>query len=147
MNKDRYVAGQVQIGKHVETRTENVTVPLEREEIVIERHVVSDARPVSGNVTLGAGTETVEVTLEAERANVSKQAYVTEEVEIGKRTVTEQQTVTETIGREVLDVNQNGQVAVQGTEAHLHDGRNVAERAVDAVKDAVDPLDGKIDRR
>ncbi|MBZ9711954.1 PRC and DUF2382 domain-containing protein [Deinococcus multiflagellatus] len=147
VNKDRYVAGQVQIGKHVETRTENVTVPLEREEIVIERHVVSDARPVSGNVTLGAGTETVEVTLEAERANVSKQAYVTEEVEIGKRTVTEQQTVTETIGREVLDVNQNGQVAVQGTEAHLHDGRNVAERAVDAVKDAVDPLDGKIDRR
>ncbi|PTA69759.1 PRC and DUF2382 domain-containing protein [Deinococcus arcticus] len=150
VNKDRYVAGQVQIGKHVETRTENVTVPLEREEIVIERHVVSDGRPVSGDVTLGAATETMEVTLEAERANVSKQAYVTEEVEIGKRTVTEQQTVSETIGREVLDVNQTGQVSVQGAESHTtmgRDGRNVAERAVDAVKDAVDPLDGKIDRR
>ncbi|MVN88873.1 DUF2382 domain-containing protein [Deinococcus sp. HMF7620] len=148
VNKDRYVAGQVQIGKHVETRTENVTVGLEREEIVIERHVVTDARPVDGNVTLGAGTETIRVDLEAERADVSKQAYVTEEVEIGKRTVTEQQTVSETVGREVLDVDQSGQVAVQGAEGTtLRDDRNLGERTVDAVKDAVDPLDGKIDRR
>lgn len=114
VNKDRYVAGQVEIGKHVETRTENVTVGLEREEIVIERRPVSEARPVDGSVTLGEGTETVRVDLEAERADVSKQAYVTEEVEIGKRTVTEQQTVTETVGREVLDVNQSGQVKVNG---------------------------------
>lgn len=152
VNKDRYVTGQVQVGKHVETRTENVTVPLEREEIVIERHVVTDARPVSGDVTLGAATETMEVTLEAERAQVSKQAFVTEEVEIGKRTVTEQQTVSETVGREVLDVSQTGQVNLHGNETTLgdgrmHDGRNVAERAADVVKDAVDPLDGKIDRR
>ncbi len=35
VNKDRYVAGQVEIGKHVETRTENVTVGLEHEELVI----------------------------------------------------------------------------------------------------------------
>lgn len=114
VNKDRYVAGQVEIGKHVETRTENVTVGLEREELVIERRPVSEARPVDGSVTLGEGTETVRVDLEAERADVSKQAYVTEEVEIGKRTVTEQQTVTETVGREVLDVNQSGQVKVNG---------------------------------
>ncbi|MBZ9750664.1 DUF2382 domain-containing protein [Deinococcus sp. HMF7604] len=152
VNKDRYVAGQVQVGKRVETRTENVTVGLEREEIVIERHAVTDPRPVDGNVTLGAGTETIRVDLEAERADVSKQAYVTEEVEIGKRTVTEQQTMTETVGREVLDVNQTGQVAVQGDATATgqvvgRDNRNVAERAVDAVKDAADPLDGKIDRR
>lgn len=114
VNKDRYVAGQVEIGKHVETRTENVTVGLEREELVIERRPVSEARPVDRSVTLGEGTETVRVDLEAERADVSKQAYVTEEVEIGKRTVTEQQTVTETVGREVLDVNQSGQVKVNG---------------------------------
>ncbi|MHA0044073.1 PRC and DUF2382 domain-containing protein [Deinococcus sp. PEB2-63] len=124
VNKDRYVAGQVEIGKHVETRTENVTVGLEREELVIERRPVSEARPVAGSVTLGEGTETVRVDLEAERADVSKQAYVTEEVEIGKRTVTEQQTVTETVGREVLDVNQSGQVKVNGDA----DERTTAER-------------------
>lgn len=124
VNKDRYVAGQVEISKHVETRTENVTVGLEREELVIERRPVSEARPVNGPVTLGEGTETVRVDLEAERADVSKQAYVTEEVEIGKRTVTEQQTVTETVGREVLDVNQSGQVKVNGDA----DERMTAER-------------------
>ncbi|GGN48273.1 MULTISPECIES: PRC and DUF2382 domain-containing protein [Deinococcus] len=144
VNKDRYVAGQVEIGKHVETRTENVTVGLEREEIVIERRPVSEARPVEGAVTLGAGSETVRVELEAERADVSKQAFVTEEVEVGKRTVTEQQTVTETVGREVLDVKQTGEVNVQGGDAALRtDDRSLGDR----VADAVDPLDGKIDRR
>ncbi|SMB91519.1 PRC and DUF2382 domain-containing protein [Deinococcus hopiensis] len=114
VNKERFRAGAVEIGKHVETHTETVNVPLLREEVVIERHAVTDARPVEGNVTLGAATETVRVDLEAERANVSKQAFVTEEVEIGKRTVTEQQTVTETIGREVLDVNKTGEVHLEG---------------------------------
>lgn len=113
VNKDRFQAGSVEIGKRVETHQENVNVNLEREEVVIERHAVTDSRPVEGAV-LGAATETMRVDLEAERANVSKQAYVTEEVEIGKRTVTETQQVTETVGREVLEVNKTGDVDMSG---------------------------------
>lgn len=112
VNKERFRAGAVEIGKHVETHTETVNVPLVREEVVIERHAVTDARPVEGAV-LGAASETLRVDLEAERASVSKQAYVTEEVEIGKRTTTETQTVTETIGREVLDVTKTGEVRLE----------------------------------
>ncbi|GAA5514865.1 uncharacterized protein DR_1314 [Deinococcus carri] len=112
VNKDRIRAGSVEIGKHVETRQETVNVPLQREEVIIERHPVTDARPVDGAV-LGAASETVRVDLEAERANVQKQAYVTEEVEIGKRTVTETQAVTDTVGREVLDVNKTGEVRLE----------------------------------
>lgn len=112
VNKERFQAGAVEIGKHVVTHQETVNVPLQREEVVIERHAVTDARPVEGAV-LGAASETVRVDLEAERANVQKQAYVTEEVEIGKRTVTETQQVTETIGREVLDVNKTGDVRLE----------------------------------
>ncbi|MDL2343133.1 DUF2382 domain-containing protein [Deinococcus sp. MIMF12] len=112
VNKERFKAGAVEIGKHVETRQEQVNVGLQREEVVIERHAVTDARPVDGAV-LGAASETVRVDLEAERANVGKQAYVVEEVEIGKRTVTDTQTVTETVGREVLDVNKTGEVRMQ----------------------------------
>jgi len=112
VNKERFQAGAVEIGKHVETRQETVDVGLQREEVVIERHVVTDARPIEGAV-LGAASETVRVDLEAERANVQKQAYVTEEVEIGKRTVTETQQVTETVGREVLDVNKTGDVRME----------------------------------
>ncbi|MGI8747222.1 MAG: PRC and DUF2382 domain-containing protein, partial [Deinococcus sp.] len=114
--KDRYVAGSVEVGKWVETRTENVNVDLQREEVVIERRPVTDSRPVDGNMQLGADSQTIRVDLEAERADVSKQAFVTEEVEIGKRTETERKTVTETVGREVLDVTRNGEVEVSGDD-------------------------------
>jgi len=114
VNKERYQAGSVQVGKKVETRTENVNVALQHEEVVIERHVVSDPRPVEGIVTLGAATETIKVDLEAERANVSKQAFVTEEIEVGKRTETEQKTYSDTVGREVLDVTKTGEVMISG---------------------------------
>jgi uncharacterized protein (TIGR02271 family) len=112
-NKEKYQAGSVQVGKKVETRTENVNVALSHDEVVIERPV-TDARPVEGNVVLGAATDTIRVDLEAERANVSKQAYVTEEVEVGKRTETEQNTYSGTVGREVLDVTKTGEVEVTG---------------------------------
>jgi len=114
VNKERYQAGSVQVGKKVETRTENVNVALQRDEVVIERHVVSDPRPVDGNVTLGADSQTINVELEAERANVTKQAFVTEEVEVGKRTQTEEKTYSDTVGREVLDVTKTGEVEVRG---------------------------------
>ncbi|MFC4456715.1 DUF2382 domain-containing protein, partial [Deinococcus sonorensis] len=44
-----------------------------------------------------------------------KQAYVTEEVEVGKRTESEQRTFTETVGKEVLDVNKTGDVDTDDT--------------------------------
>jgi uncharacterized protein (TIGR02271 family) len=112
VNKEKYVAGSVQVGKHVETREEQVQVAVAREEVVIERHAVTDARPVEGQVQLGSGSETLRVDLQAERANVSKEAFVTEEVEIGKRVVTTQEQVTETVGREVLDVNKTGEARI-----------------------------------
>ncbi|ABF45749.1 hypothetical protein Dgeo_1454 [Deinococcus geothermalis DSM 11300] len=115
VNKERIRAGAVEIGKHVETTQQTVNVPLEREEVIIERRPVNDARPVEGAV-LGQDSQTVRVDLEAERANVQKQAYVTEEIEIGKRTVTENQTVTETVGREVLDVNKTGDVRLENAD-------------------------------
>lgn len=121
VNKERYHAGSVEVGKRVETRQENVNVDLKRDEVVIERHPVSEMRPVEGNVTLGAASETVRVDLEAERANVQKQAYVAEEVTVGKRSTTEQQTFTDTVGKEVLDVNKTGDVEVQGGSDRLSD--------------------------
>ncbi|MFC4639178.1 PRC and DUF2382 domain-containing protein [Deinococcus hohokamensis] len=151
VNKERYVASVVELGKHVETTTQSVEVSLQREEVVIERHPVSGSRPVSGDVPLGSATETVHVDLEAERAQIGKQVFVAEEVSVEKRLVTEVQTVSETVGREVLDVRETGEVRIAGKPAGTapahSEGQNLVERAMDTVKDAVDPLDGKIDRR
>ncbi|GGO41057.1 PRC and DUF2382 domain-containing protein [Deinococcus humi] len=113
IHKERFVAGSVDVGKRVETRQQQVNVELEREEVVIERHAVTDARPVEGAV-LGADSQTLRVDLEAERANVSKQTFVTEEVTVGKREVTDTQTVSETVGKEVLEVTKSGDVQLDG---------------------------------
>ena len=135
VNKDRFKAGSVQIGKRVETHTETVNVPLQREEVIIERHAVTDSRPVSGAV-LGATGQTVSIDLEAERANVSKEAFVTEEVSLGKRTVTETQQVSDTVGKEYLEVNKTGEVT-------LTEGGNLDDRS--AARDVVDAAGNKIE--
>lgn len=114
VHKEKFSAGSVDVGKHVERRDEQVKVNLAREEAVIERHPVSDPQPVEGNVTLGSDTQTVRVDLEAERANLHKQAYVTEEITVGEREVSEQQTLTETVQKEVLDVNKTGNLEIEG---------------------------------
>ena len=148
VNKDRYVAGSVQIGKRVETHTENVNVDLSHEEVVIHRTPVTDARPVEGNVTLGAASETIKVDLEAERANVSKQAYVTEEVEIGKRTETQQQTFSDTIGKEVLDVTKTGAVQVSGEAATLANAAQTGlQNAGNTLKDKAEGLMSDAERK
>lgn len=119
VDKERVKAGEVEVGKRVETRTEQLRVPLAREEAYIERRAVTDSRPVEGAV-LGAERERVRVDLEAERAQVEKQAFVTEEVEVRRRTVTETRQVTGTVGREVLDVRPEGEVTVvDGTDREL----------------------------
>lgn len=121
VEKERYVAGSVEVGKRVETHAETVNVDLQREEIVIERHPVSGERPVEGEVTLGADRETIRVDLEAERADVEKKAYVVEEVEVGKRTETETRTFNETVGKEVLEVTRTGDVEVNGDATVIQD--------------------------
>ncbi|RJF73627.1 DUF2382 domain-containing protein [Deinococcus cavernae] len=153
VNKDRFKAGSVQIGKRVETHQETVQVPLTREEVVIERHAVSDGRPVEGAV-LGAASQTMTVELEAERANVSKQAYVTEEVSLGKRAVTETQTVTDTIGKEVLEVNKTGEVTMTdgtrgmttGTTGAVGTMTNAGSAAGDVASAAGNKLEEGADR-
>ncbi|MFK7601168.1 PRC and DUF2382 domain-containing protein [Deinococcus sp. SM5_A1] len=123
VNKDRFVAGSVEVGKRVETHQENVNVDLAREEVVIERHAITDAQAVEGAV-LGADSKTMKIDLEAERANVSKQAFVTEEVSVGKREVRDSQTVTETVGREVLEVNKSGDVRLDSNGKPMMDDKN-----------------------
>ena len=151
VNKEKVQAGSVSVGKHVETHTESVSVPLTHEEIVIERHAVTDAQPVSGQAVLGADTQTIRVDLEAERANVAKQAYVTEEVEVGKRTETEQQTYSETVGREVLDVTRTGETTAGQDATSM--GQQTTQRTVASDdrrtvdRTTVDALEKDLDNR
>ena len=108
VNKDRIVAGLVKVGKHVVTEERNVNVDLEEEHANIERTNVN--RPTERRIGDIDGNQTIEVELEAERAHVNKETYVTEEVNVGKTTERHTETIVDTIEREELDVDNNGNV-------------------------------------
>ena len=98
-------AGEVVVGKHVETERQQVPVNLKREEIVIER------RPV--NREAGATDireDQIRVPLMEEEAVVDKRAVVKEELVIGKRVVEDQQTVDADVRREEFDIDENARV-------------------------------------
>ncbi len=101
IDKLRVASGTVRIRKEVITQQQNVDVPIMHEELVIERH------PVTGGTVGGTiGDEkTITVPLSREEVAVSKDTFVTEEVEIGKRAVTNVETVTESVRHEELVVN------------------------------------------
>ncbi|MGO3338360.1 DUF2382 domain-containing protein [Psychrobacter sp.] len=108
VNKDRIVAGLVKVGKHVVTEERNVDVELEEEHANIQRTNVD--RPTDRRIGDVNGDETVEVELQAERARVGKDTYVSEEVNVGKTTDHHTETIVETIQREELDVDRDGNV-------------------------------------
>ena len=110
VNKQRTKAGEVSIGKRVETETASVAVPVEKERIVIERSDATTGQVVSPGTADFAGGKVAEVELYEETANVNKQAFVREEVSVRKEV--EQGTVqkSETIRREELQVDADGDV-------------------------------------
>ncbi|MDB9375455.1 DUF2382 domain-containing protein [Nodularia sphaerocarpa] len=105
-NKVRQKTGEVTIGKHVESETARVSVPIEREHVVIERITPEDAgRVVSAQEANFREGEVTRVELHEETPEVRKETVLREEVRFKK--VVDQETVETqgTVRREELDVN------------------------------------------
>ncbi|MDQ2809189.1 MAG: YsnF/AvaK domain-containing protein, partial [Chloroflexota bacterium] len=119
--KTQRQAGEVEIGKHVVEQQVNIPVEVSHEEVTVTRHAVD--RPVqAGDQTLQDG-QVIRVPVSEEAVQVQKQAHVTEEIEINKQRVTEQRNVSDTVRKEVVDVNTQGQLDAHGgqtthTETH-----------------------------
>ena len=109
VNKQREKAGEVTIGKHVETQTAQVAVPVERERIVIERTDGAGTAVAPGTASFAEGG-VAKVELYEETADIQKQAFVREEVSVRKEVETETVSTSETIRREELDVQSDGDV-------------------------------------
>lgn len=105
-SKRRQKTGEVTIGKHVETDTARVAVPIEKERVVIERVTPADAgTTVSGREADFREGEVARVEIYEETPEIRKEAFLREEVRVRK--VVDQETVEtqETVRREELDVN------------------------------------------
>ena len=115
-NKQRRKTGEVTIGKHVETETVRVSVPVERERVVIERVTPQDAGKVVSAETANFGEgEVARIELYEEVADVQKEAFVREEVRVQKVVDKETVEVKETIRREELDVDAEGRTIEEKT--------------------------------
>lgn len=110
VNKQRAKTGEVAIGKRVDTEEVNVAVPVEKERIVIER---TDARTgtavTPGTADFAEGT-VASVDVYEEKANIGKQAFVREEVSVRKEVDQETVQASETVRREELEIDSDGDV-------------------------------------
>ena len=110
VNKQREKAGEVAIGKRVETETAEVAVPIERERIVVERTDAVNGAVVDPNSVDFAGEEIARMDVYEETAEIEKQAFVREEVKVRKEVERDTVEARETVRREELNVDADGDV-------------------------------------
>ncbi|HLP90279.1 MAG TPA: DUF2382 domain-containing protein [Nostocaceae cyanobacterium] len=121
-NKHRVKTGEVALGKHVETETARLTVPIEKERVVIERvESLEMGTIVDPNEIKFQEGEVVRIEVYQETPEIRKEAYVREEIRVRKvidRDIVEAQ---EMIRREELDVNTAGNLEVKATDMRTHE--------------------------
>lgn len=120
--KERVQAGEVNVRKNVVSEEQTLNVPVNREEVYVERHPVDTAVP--SNTPIGQGEEVTRIPVSEEQVQVSKQPVVTEEINIGKRVVQENQHVTDTVRREEAHIENRGNVNVTGDNGGIVDDRS-----------------------
>lgn len=110
VNKERVQTGEVHVEKEVIQEEQVIDVPVQREEVFVER------RPVAENdltayddrgTAFTDDSETIRVPITEERVEVTKKPVVTEEIVIGKRTIEDTETVRDTIRREEAHVDED----------------------------------------
>jgi uncharacterized protein (TIGR02271 family) len=112
-NKTRQKAGEVRVGKHVETETAKVSVPIEKERVVIERSGSGDiGQPVTaGDADFREG-EVARMEVYEEVPDIHKETIVREEVNVRKEVDRDQVNAEDQIRREELDVDTEGRPVV-----------------------------------
>lgn len=106
VNKERVATGEARLRKYVVTDTETVEVPVEREEVRVERTPISEEEAANFNGTIGANdTEEASVTLHEEHVNVEKKTVPVEKVNLSKETIKDTETHTEDLRKEQIDTD------------------------------------------
>lgn len=123
---ERVQTGRARLRKRVVTEQETITVPVEREEVEIVREPIGEGQAHDGGTL---GEEDVEVTLTEERPVVDKEVVAKERVGLDKNVVQDQERVQTEVGREEVEVVNDGDA----------NGRNDLDGRSD--------LDGRNDRR
>jgi uncharacterized protein (TIGR02271 family) len=112
-NKNRMKTGEVVVGKRIETEIAQVSVPLEKERIVIERVSPTNTEAVVPDTVAFQKGEVARIETYEETPDIRKEAFVREEVSVRKEVNRETVDAQETLRREQLDVNTDGNLVVE----------------------------------
>jgi uncharacterized protein (TIGR02271 family) len=97
--------GRARLRKHVTTEQQTVTVPVQREEVRVDREPITDANLDAATSGPAISEEEHEVTLREEEVVVDKRAVPKERVRLDTETVTEERQVSEEVRKEQIQVD------------------------------------------
>ena len=100
VGKERQETGRARLRKYVVTEHETVDVPVQREEVRVERTPLDGTEVTGGTI----GEDTVEVTLHEERAVVAKETVGVEKIELEKETVRDTERVDAEVRKEQVEI-------------------------------------------
>lgn len=121
-DKTRQKTGEVVVGKRIETEQAHVSVPIERERVVIER-----TAPVGGEAVVDPGadafrdSEVARVEVFEETPDIRKETVVREEINVSKVVDRDTAEVDDTVRRERLDVQKEGNPVIRDDEPRRTD--------------------------
>jgi uncharacterized protein (TIGR02271 family) len=95
--------GRVRLRKYVVTENVQKTVPVQREEVRVEREPITDANIDDATSGPAISEDEHEMTLSEEQVVVEKRAVPKERVRLTKDTVTDEQTVSEEVRKEQIE--------------------------------------------
>jgi uncharacterized protein (TIGR02271 family) len=117
--------GRARLRKYVVTENVTQTVPVQREEVRVEREPITDANVDDAMDGPAISEEEHEVVLHEEQPVVEKNAVAKERVRLDKDTVTEQRSVSEQIRKEQIE-----QIDADGEPAEGRDGVRGSDEGV-----------------
>ena len=118
--------GSVDVHKTVEAERVNVPVELRREEVTVDQVDVKDRPAAAGDMANAFEEGTIRVPVRGEQAVVEKEAVVTGEVVIDRQVETERQTVSDTVRKVRVDVEENYKRDRSAFEQHFNARRGAA---------------------
>jgi uncharacterized protein (TIGR02271 family) len=123
--------GEVEIQKTVEAEQVSVPVDLRREEVTVDRVDVPDRPVARGDIPNAFEEGTIRVPVRGEEAFATKEAVVTGEVVVNRDVETERQTVSDTIRKERVDIDENWNRDRSAFEQHFGNRRSGMGTAAD----------------
>jgi uncharacterized protein (TIGR02271 family) len=116
--------GAVEIRKDVETEQVNVPVELRHEEVTVDRVDVKDRPIAAGEMATAFEEDTIRVPVRGEEAVTRKEAFVTGEVVVNREVQTDRQTISDTVRKERVNVDDNYKRDRGAFEKHFRNRRS-----------------------